>query len=74
MIVNVDVTSVNIEIAGKSIYGAFSCEYGEWPLRIWTVVENHGDMEEKTVLRDIIQREKDKIPVVYVPQKAALLI
>ena len=43
MIVDVDIISVNIEIAGKSI---------------------HGNMEEKTVLRDITQREKDKIPVV----------
>lgn len=32
MIVNVDIISVNIQIAGKSI---------------------HGDMEEKTILRDI---------------------
>lgn len=43
MIVNVDIISVNIQIAGKSI---------------------HGDMEEKTILRDITQRQKDKIAVV----------
>ena len=29
-----------------------------------TVVENHGNMGEKTALRDIAQRKKDKIPVV----------